>query len=207
MNQMPATSLSPAPAGPPARPPLPHVPAYYLFTASALVLVPRARAARRLLAGGRLSALLDAAAGFGVAAALFQTLGFVRWTLAVPYLADVYADPRASAAAREAALVAQEVLNRYLGMSVGEHLGWVCNGVWVALHGAHLVRARDPLFRPWCGWLALVLGTLTVLSAAEQFGASGWRVTASFSGGYVGFVLAAGASGVHLLRGARRRAT
>jgi hypothetical protein len=50
-------------------------------------------------------------------------LAFTRPFL-VPYLARVDADPAASPARREAVDVIFQAFNRYLGVAVGEHLGY-----------------------------------------------------------------------------------
>jgi hypothetical protein len=49
-------------------------------------------------------------------------------TFLVPHLARVEADGDASEARREAAVVVFEALHRYLGVAVGEHLGYLFTG-------------------------------------------------------------------------------
>src|SRR3954449_3718245 len=71
----------------------------------------------------------------GVLAALVQFLGLVRWPFVVPYLARADADAEAevSAPRREAVDVVFQAFNRYLGVGVGEHLGYGLTGAWTTL--------------------------------------------------------------------------
>lgn len=61
-------------------------------------------------------------------AALVQFLGLIRWPFLVLYLARVDAEPDASPARPEAVDVVFQVFNRYLGVAVGEHLGYLLAG-------------------------------------------------------------------------------
>src|SRR5918999_1059821 len=72
--------------------------------------------------------LLAVATTVGVLAAFVQLLGLVRWPFLVPYLARTAADPDATEARREAVDVVFQSFNRYLGVAVGEHLGYGLTG-------------------------------------------------------------------------------
>ena len=72
--------------------------------------------------------MLEVATAFGVLAALVQFLGLIRWPFAVPHLARVMADPTSSAGTKESVDVIFQTLNRYLGVAVGEHLGYLFTG-------------------------------------------------------------------------------
>jgi hypothetical protein len=73
------------------------------------------------------------ATAFGVVAGMVQFLGLVRWPFLILYLADSYTDPAASGATRESVVVVFEAFNRYAGVAVGEHLGYLFTGLWTAL--------------------------------------------------------------------------
>ena len=75
----------------------------------------------------------------GVLAAAVQFLGLVRWPFLVPYLARTAEseDP----ATRAAVEVAFQSFNRYLGVAVGEHLGYLFTGSWSALVGAAILQS------------------------------------------------------------------
>ena len=78
----------------------------------------------------------------GVLAAAVQFLGLMRWPFLVPYLARVAAEPDASPARLEAVDVVFQSFNRYLGVAVGEHLGYALTGGWTHLTGVALTQTR-----------------------------------------------------------------
>jgi hypothetical protein len=117
------------------------------------------------------------ATAIGLLAALVQFLGLVRWPFAVPYLARATADPAASPATREAVDVVFQTLNRYLGVAVGEHLGYLFTGLWTALAGVALIQSD--LLHPLFGIAGLVLAPLFLLGSLEfvgPFEARGWKL-------------------------------
>ena len=84
--------------------------------------------------------LLAVAETIGVLAAVVQFLGLIRWPFLVPYLARAHADPSAGPARREAIDVIFQSFNRYLGVAVGEHLGYALTGAWSLLAGVALTQ-------------------------------------------------------------------
>ena len=84
--------------------------------------------------------LRDLAATIGVLAALVQFLGLIRWPFLVPYLARIDDEPDVSPARREATDIVFQSFNRYLGVAVGEHLGYLLTGGWSVLVGAALTQ-------------------------------------------------------------------
>lgn len=126
---------------------------FYLFLLSSLVLVPAAIGLHDLL--GRHSPASVSVAAFGVLGAFAQMLGWVRWPIAVPGLADAWTDPAATATQREATAAAYDVLNGYAGAALGEHLGWLLQGIWAVGVAALLLRSgRTPR---WFAALGLAL--------------------------------------------------
>jgi Domain of unknown function (DUF4386) len=65
----------------------------------------------------------------------------VAYNLFFTLLARATADPAASPATREAVDVVFQTLNRYLGVAVGEHLGYLFTGLWTALAGVALIQS------------------------------------------------------------------
>ena len=59
----------------------------------------------------------------------------IRWPFLVPYLARIDADP-SQPARREPLTSSSRAFNRYLGVAVGEHLGYLLTGAWTILVGA-----------------------------------------------------------------------
>lgn len=127
---------------------------FYLMLVSSLVLVPAAFGVEQALTRGTPGA--RAMTTFGVAGALFQILGWVRWPVTVPYLADAYA--AADDAGRQAVAASFDVLNRYGGGALGEHLGWLFQGVWAVYVGLVAVRALG--VPRWFGGLGLALAAV-----------------------------------------------
>jgi hypothetical protein len=80
------------------------------------------------------------AMGFGVLAGLVQALGLLRWVILVPSLAATYLAPGASELDKAMAISLFDAANHYLGMGVGEHLGYFFTAIWTVLTAALLFR-------------------------------------------------------------------
>jgi hypothetical protein len=146
------------------------------FAMSAVLLAPAVVLVSATLADADPTVLAFATA-IGLLAALVQFLGLVRWPFAVPQLARLAADPAATPATRDAVDVIFQTLNRYLGVAVGEHLGYLFTGLWTALAGVALIQSD--LLHPLFGIIGLVLAPLFVLSSLEfvgPFEPGGWKL-------------------------------
>lgn len=126
---------------------------------------------------GSLSALV---AVFGLLASLTQFLGLVRWPFMVPHLAR-----EAEGASDEKIAVIDLVFqsfNRYLGVAVGEHLGYLFTGLWTASVGLGLLVSVPETHSGWylaIGVSGLVLGALLMLCSLEFVGGNeqaGWKL-------------------------------
>ncbi|MQY07771.1 DUF4386 family protein [Actinomadura macrotermitis] len=136
---------------------------FLLLALGAGLLIPAS-----VLLGRRLGSAAVTCAG--VLAGLVQLLGLLRWPFAVPALADAHpADPRTT----ETVFTA---LNDYLGVAVGETLGYLFTAAWTLL----VLRALDGAPRWFTG-----LGAVSAAAvAAGAFGAAqvnfagylGWSV-------------------------------
>jgi hypothetical protein len=146
-------------------------------------------------------AVVSLATATGLLAALVQVLGLVRWPFVVPHLARLAADPAASPATRDAVEVAFQTLNRYLGVAVGEHLGYLLTGGWTALVGVALLQSE--VLHPLFGVVGLVLAPLFVVGALEFVGGfepRGWRLAGSLVPlAYIGWSVWLLALGIGLL--------
>jgi hypothetical protein len=149
---------------------------WWAFSLTAVLLAPLAVLLSRALADAD-ATLLAVATTTGVLAALVQFLGLVRWPFLVPYLARVDADPNAGEARREAVDVVFQSFNRYLGVAVGEHLGYALTGAWTTLTGIALTQtAAAP---GWLGVLGIVIGPVLMLCSLEFVGShepAGWKL-------------------------------
>jgi uncharacterized protein DUF4386 len=93
-----------------------------------------------------------------------------------------------------------QTLNRYLGVAVGEHLGYLFTGLWSALTGVALVQSDvHPLF----GVVGLVLAPLFLLGSFEfvgPFEARGWKLAGTLVPlAYIGWSVWLLAVGIGLL--------
>jgi hypothetical protein len=146
------------------------------FAMSAVLLAPTAVLLSATLADAD-PTVLALATATGLLAALVQFLGLVRWPFAVPYLARLAGDPATTPATRDAVEVVFQTLNRYLGVAVGEHLGYLFTGLWTALAGVALLQSE--VLHPLFGVVGLGLAPLFVLGSLEfvgPFEPRGWKL-------------------------------
>ena len=137
----------------------------------------------------------------GVAAAIVQFLGLVRWPFLVPYLAREDADPAASPARRDAIDVVFQSFNRYLGVAVGEHLGYALTGAWTTLTG--IAMTQSSAVPSWLGVVGVGVGAVLIICSLEFVGRAeteGWNVAAALTPPtYVAWSLWLAVTGVALL--------
>lgn len=101
---------------------------------------------------------------FGVLTGIFQTLGFIRWPIVVPY----FAEAMNSGVSMDTIAFVEGMLNRYAGMAIGEHLGFLCLAVWTTLLGISMLRHR--LFSRGLGWTGIIIGFFSFLMSLETLG-------------------------------------
>ena len=130
--------------------------AFYLMLLSSLLLIPAAIYLEQYL-GGPARPGARAVTAFGVLGGFSQILGWVRWPVTVPHLAEAYAAAD-TASTREAIAASYDVLNRYAGGALGEHLGWLFQGLWGL--GIAILLLRVVGVPRWFAWFGLVLTVL-----------------------------------------------
>jgi hypothetical protein len=118
---------------------------WWFFALTALLLAPLAVLLSRSLPSAT-GTVLAIGATVGVLAGFTHVLGFTRWPLLVPYLARVSTDPESTPSRGEAVDVVFQSFNRYLGVAVGEHLGYALTG---RMERAHRRYSR-PVDRDSC---------------------------------------------------------
>jgi hypothetical protein len=114
----------------------------------------------------------------GVLAAVVQFLGLVRWPFMVPQLARE--SETASPARAEAIDVVFQALNRYLGVAVGEHLGYLFTGTWSVLVG--IAISQSAVLPSWLGVSGVVIGAVLAVCSLEfvgPFERDGWKLAAA----------------------------
>lgn len=114
---------------------------------------------------------------FGVLASIVQFLGLVRWPFLVPFLVRVAGETEPDSPRGQAVDVVFQATNRYLGVGVGEHLGYAFTGIWSILAGIALI---DSSVAPdWVGVVGVAIGPLFLLCSLEfvgRFEESGWKL-------------------------------
>jgi hypothetical protein len=113
---------------------------------------------------------------FGLLASIVQFLGLIRWPFLAPYLARVSEEAKPGSSRAEAVDVVFESFNRYLGVGVGEHLGYALTGVWTTLIGVQAIQGD--VIPGWLGAVGLVAGPLFLVCSAEFLGPferDGWK--------------------------------
>jgi len=105
---------------------------------------------------------------FGVLTGVFQLLGFIRWSILIPFIAETLANDNLSPASKETALLIEATFNRYGGMAVGEHLGFMAQGLWTLFIGLAILGRK--LFDRRLGWIGLLVGALTLPMSMEPLG-------------------------------------
>jgi hypothetical protein len=166
---------------------------WWAFAMTAVLMVPLVELLSHAI-GDADPALLSVATTVGVLAALVQFLGLVRWPFLVPYLA------RADAEGQSVDVVFQ-AFNRYLGVAVGEHLGYLLTGAWTTLIGIALTQSDA--VAGWVGIPGIVIGPALMLCSLEFVGGrepAGWRVAEKLTPiAYVAWSLWLTATGVALV--------
>jgi len=83
------------------------------------------------------------AVGIGLTSAVFHVLGFSRWLFAVDYLATQYVGTGHLTADQQWAIETSfNMLHMYLGVTIGETLGFLTMGIWAILTAVALYRSR-----------------------------------------------------------------
>ena len=154
---------------------------WWAFTLTAVLLAPLVVLLSSVLSGAD-GTLLLVAMIVGVLAAVVQFLGLVRWPFLVPYLAREAGDPAASPARLEAVDLVFQSFNRYLGVGVGEHLGYLLTGAWSALAG--IAMTQSSATPGWLGVIGLLVGLALVVCSFEfvgRFETVGWDLAGTLT--------------------------
>jgi hypothetical protein len=147
---------------------------WWAFMLSGLLLIAGAVLLGQVLGFG---GIVPLATAIGVLAGLVQMLGLLRWVYVVPALARAYADPTLGVEQREMHIVVFRALHQYLGVGVGEHLGYLFTGIWSVLIGIDVIQGTA--LPTWMGWPGVVIGAGMVVGSAEFLGPNeerGWSL-------------------------------
>ncbi|MDX2138651.1 MAG: DUF4386 domain-containing protein [Chloroflexota bacterium] len=140
---------------------------WYVFAVTSLLAIPLAL----LLYGvfrDEYPQIAQAATIVGVLSGLVQAFGLFRWVFLVPGLAAAYVDPATDPATAAATAVVFESAHQYLGVAIGEHLGYVFTGSWTILLSVMMFRSRT--FAPWLGIIGIVSAIGIMVGLLEPAG-------------------------------------
>lgn len=121
--------------------------------------------------------LLGVATTVGVLAAIVQFVGLIRWPFLVPYLAREAELAAPGSARHESIDVIFQSFNRYLGVAVGEHLGYAFTGAWSVLIG--VAFTQTDAIPAWLGVPGVLIGAGLILCSLEFVGRhepTGWNL-------------------------------
>jgi hypothetical protein len=163
---------------------------WWAFAMTSLVFIPVTVGVADYLPEG---VLAETSVVVGVAAALVQALGLIRWPFLVPFLA------REREKNPQVVDLVFEVANRYFGIAVGEHLGYLLTGGWTIVVSVALL----PVAPLWFAIAGIVVGASLLFGALEFLGPfepKGWPLAgAVVSIGYTAWALWLVVGGVLLL--------
>jgi hypothetical protein len=145
---------------------------WWAFMLSGLLLIAGAVLLGQVIGFG---GIVPVATTIGVLAGLVQMLGLLRWVYVVPALARAYADPTLTPEQRDVHAAVFRALHQYLGVGVGEHLGYLFTGLWSVLIGVGVIQGTA--LPTWLGWLGVVIGAGLAVGSAEFLGPNeerGW---------------------------------
>jgi hypothetical protein len=145
---------------------------WYAFTFSAVLFTPVPVLTQQVFEPA-MPWYLVVGTAIGVLAGAVQFLGLIRWPFLVPTLADLYTNPKSSPATRESVAVVFQAFHRYVGVAIGEHLGYIFTSTWTILLCVAILQTE--MFHPLWGWLGIIpaLGVLTGVFEETGFKAAG----------------------------------
>jgi Domain of unknown function (DUF4386) len=147
---------------------------WWAFMLSGLLLIPTVVVVGNVAVptGG---VLIAVAIVVGVLAGLVQMLGLLRWVYLVPWLARVHAEAKPEE--QRSIEITFEAFHRFLGVGVGEHLGYLLTGLWSTLFGFALMSSTE--LSEWFGWVGIVIGIGLMVASLEFLGPNeerGWTL-------------------------------
>lgn len=101
--------------------------------------------------------LATVSAMMGVLSGLVQAMGLLRWSLLVPMLARHYHAEATTPAQRTTIEIVFNAFHQYVGVVVGEHLGYIFTGSWTIL--ISILMLNSPMF----GTIIAMIGVISAL--------------------------------------------
>ncbi len=140
---------------------------WYAFAMSAVLFTPVPVLVQQVF-GPEAPWFLVVGTVIGVLAGVVQFLGLIRWPFLVPSLADIYTDPQSTPATRESVAVTFQAFHRYVGVAIGEHLGYLFTSIWTILLCIAVVQTS--VVNPLVGWLGIIPALGVFIGVFEETG-------------------------------------
>jgi hypothetical protein len=140
---------------------------WYGFALTALLAIPMALLFQTVFAA-QYPQLAAASALIGTLSGLVQGMGLLRWPLLVPTLAAQYNAAGTTEAERGAIGVVFNAFHQYIGVVVGEHLGYLFTAAWTILISA--MMSTTPMFGTLVALLGIVSAVGILAGMLEPFG-------------------------------------
>jgi len=140
---------------------------WYIFTFSAILFSAVPVMVQQVF-GQEAPWFLAIGTAIGVLAGAVQFLGLIRWPFLITSLAEMYTEPGATPATREAVEVVFQAFHRYIGVAIGEHLGYIFTSTWTILLCAAIITTG--LVNPLYGWLGILPALGVLMGVFEEIG-------------------------------------
>ena len=142
---------------------------WYAFAMTAVLAIPMALLFQQIFVQQQ-PALASASAIIGVLSGLVQAMGLLRWPLLVPILAAQYNDVATTPEQRSAVAVVFNAFHQYVGVVIGEHLGYLFTGTWTILISVMMVNS--PIFSPFMALFGIISAIGVMVGLLEP---TGWK--------------------------------
>jgi hypothetical protein len=136
------------------------IPIYYFLALTGITQIIMSVLLYRMM--DQQAVLVMVGAVFGVLCGIFQVEGFIRWPILIPYLAT------AQGVSGDVVAFVEGAFNRYAGMAIGEHLGFLMQAAWTVFFG--LAILKEKLFTRSLGWTGILIGIATFVMSMESLG-------------------------------------
>ena len=140
---------------------------WYAFMFSAVLFTPVPVIVQQLFQP-EVPSFLVVGTTIGVLAGAVQFLGLIRWPFLVTSLAEMYTAPDSTQATRDAVVVVFQAFHRYVGVAVGEHLGYLFTSIWTVLVCMAILGTQ--LVSPLLGWLGILPAIGVFIGVFEETG-------------------------------------
>ncbi|MGL1893684.1 MAG: DUF4386 domain-containing protein [Spirochaetaceae bacterium] len=101
---------------------------------------------------------------FGILSGTFQVVGFIRWIVLIPILADAYH----SGVSSELIFFIEKLANAYLGKTLGEHMGNLLLAIWTILVSIRFLSSK--FNHRSLGTMGIITGSIFLLFSFESLG-------------------------------------